>query len=137
MDGLRRRWEAEVRQRLTEDDTVATAHLSLYGIAGRLERVEPDEVEGVLLGSAVAGDRDREDERHRVLARVVVRRDPRRRKVLGDTERHRRRWQLRKCDRTEVFLDVPVQGVADALVKQHPAGDHFTVDIALGRGSEK
>lgn len=77
---------AHMRQRLLQQHPVSARHLALHRRGQCLLRAEPDQVERVLAGAAVAGDRDEVGERDRVLARVVVRRDAVRREVLRDGE---------------------------------------------------
>ena len=59
-----------MRQGLPQEDAVAAVHLLEHAGGQRLGRGQPGEVEGVLLGLAVAGDRDDEGERDGVLARI-------------------------------------------------------------------
>ena len=103
----------------------------------RLQRREPGQLERVLLRRAVALDRHDVGQRHRVLPRIVERRHPGGREVLGDRERLRRGRDPRQRERAEVLLHVPQQGRPDPLVVQHPARDQRPLDLPVLTGPQQ
>ena len=118
-------------QGLLEQDPLTARHLVPGPRGGGLLRAEPDQVQGILARTAVAGHRDDVGEGHRVLARVVERGDPQRREVLRDGEGLRGGRDAGQRHRAEVLLQVAQEGVAHPLVVQDAARHQSAADRAV------
>ncbi len=124
-------------QGLAEEDSVAAFHFCEDSRGEGFVGGEPGQVEGVLLGGAVAGDGDDEGQGDGVLAGVVEGRDAGGGEVLGDGEGHGGGGDLREGHGAEVLLEVAEEGVADALVIEHAAGDELALDVPVAGGAQQ
>ena len=128
---------ADVGESLLQQDPLAAGHLLLDQRRRGLLRTEPDQVQSVLPGAAVTGHRDDVGQGDRVLTRIVVRRDARRREILGDGEGLRGGRDEGQRHRAEVLLQVAQQGVADPFVVQDPAGDQSAAHRPVRRDAQQ